>query len=70
MKTRYVLAVDPQGHLSNQSFRITADDQELHCVESVVAAKKVLAKIYCSVGLIVFDSLTPAFQDDIELLIA
>ena len=70
MKTRHVLAIDPQGHLSNQKFQLMADNQVLHCVESVAAAKKVLAKDYCSVGLVVFDSLTPAFQDDIELLIA
>ena len=70
MKTRHVLAVDPQGHLINQSLQITAYDQAFHRVESVVAAKKALSKYYCSVGLVVFDSLTPAFQDDIELLIA
>jgi DNA-binding NtrC family response regulator len=70
MKTRHILAVDPQGQLSNQSLQITAYDQAFHRVESVVAAKKALSKYYCSVGLVVFDSLTPAFQDDIELLIA
>ena len=68
MKTRHVLAIDPQGHLRNQKLQLVADDQVLHCVESVVAAKKILAKNYCSVGLVVFESLTPTFQDDIEQL--
>ncbi|MGA9396244.1 MAG: VpsR-related response regulator, partial [Azonexus sp.] len=70
MKTRHLLAIDPQGHLSNQPLQMAADDQTVHCVDSVVAAKKVLAKNYCSVGLVVFESLAPTFQDDIELLIA
>ena len=70
MKTRHVLAIDPQGHLSSQPLQITADDQALHCVESVAAAKKVLAKSHCSVGLVVFDSFSPEFQDEIEKLIA
>ena len=70
MKTRHVLAIDPQGHLTSQALEITADDQMLHCVESVAVAKKILAKNYCSVGLVVFDSLSPVFQDEIERLIA
>jgi len=70
MKTRHVLAIDPQGHLSSQPLQITAEDQALHCVESVAAAKKILARNHCSVGLVVFDSFSPEFQDEIEKLIA
>lgn len=70
MNTRHVLAIDPQGHLASLPFVIAANDQLLHCVESVAAAKKILAKDYCSVGLIVIDSLGPVFQGDIEKLIA
>lgn len=70
MKTRNVLTIDLQGHLSSQTLRIKADDQAFHCTQSVAAAKKILAKYYCSVGLVVFDSLAPGFQDEIEKLIA
>lgn len=70
MNTRHVLAIDPQDHLTSLAFVIAANDQVLHCVESVAAAQKTLAKNYCSVGLIVIDSLAPLFQGDIEKLIA
>lgn len=70
LKTRHVLAIDPHGHLGSPLPQVTADDQALHCVESVAAARKVLSKNHCSVGLVVFDSCPPTFQEDIEQLIA
>ncbi len=70
MKTRHVLAIDPQGHLGRQPLPITADDQALHRVDSVAAAKKILARNFCSVGLVLFDSFAPEFQDEVEKLLA
>ena len=70
MKTRHVLAVDPQDHLRDQRGLISADSQVLHCAGSVAAAKEILHRNHCSVGLVVFDSLAPTFQDEIEQLIS
>lgn len=70
MKTRHVLAIDPHGCLEGQLLQVTADDQALHCVASVAAAKKTLSKNYCSVGLVAFDSWAPEFQEELEQLIA
>ncbi|HSG24406.1 MAG TPA: sigma 54-interacting transcriptional regulator, partial [Azonexus sp.] len=70
MKRRNVLALDPQGHLADQLSHVVAADQMLHSVESVEAAKKILAKDHCSVGLIVLDELTPELKEEVERLIA
>lgn len=70
MKRRNVLALDPQGLLAEQLSQVIAEDQTLHCVESVAAAKKILARDHCSVGLIVVDVLTPQIQEEVERLIA
>lgn len=69
MKRRNVLAIDPQGQLADQLSLVVAEDQLLHCVDSVTAAKKVLANNNCSVGLIVLDPLTPQLQEEVERLI-
>ena len=70
MKRRNVLAIDPQGYLTDQLFQVIANDQVLHCVESVEAAKKVLARDHCSVGLVVFDSPQQIIHDEVEQLVA
>ena len=70
MNTRHVLAVDPQDHLSEQRVEIAADSQVLHCAGSVAAAGEILHRNHCSVGLVVFDSLAPAFREEIEQLIS
>ena len=70
MKTRHVLALDPQDHLGEQRVQIAADSQVLHCAGSVAAASEILQRNHCSVGLVVFDSLAPAFREEIEQLIS
>ena len=70
MKRRNVLAFDPQGHLAGQLSEVVAGDQMLHCVDSLAAAKKILSRDHCSVGLIVLDAPTAQLQEEIERLIA
>lgn len=70
MKRRNVLAFDPQGHLAGQLSEVVAGDQMLHCVDSLAAAKKILSRDHCSVGLIVLDAPTAQLQEEIECLIA
>jgi len=70
MKTRHVLAVDPQNRLGDQRARIAADSQVLHCAGSVAAAREILHMNHCGVGLVVFDSLAPAYREEIEQLIS
>jgi DNA-binding NtrC family response regulator len=70
MKTRHVLAFDPRNRLGDQRALIAADSQVLHCAGSVVAAKEILHTNHCGVGLVVFDSLAPAYREEIEQLIS
>ena len=70
MKTWHVLAVDPQDHLRDQRILISAASQILHCAGSVAEGKEILHRDHCSVGLVVFGSLAPAFREEVEQLIS
>ena len=70
MKTRHVLALDPQNCLGDQRARIAADSQVLHCARSLAAAREILHTNHCGVGLVVFDSLAPAYREEIGQLIS
>jgi len=69
MTRRSVVAIDPQGKVSQQLRAQAGSDIEFHCVESVMDAKKLLVKQPCTVGLVVFDSPALLTQDAVESLV-
>lgn len=66
---RNVLVLDPRQTLKDQLHQFAAADLAFHGVQTPAAARQLLAKKRCSVGLVNFEGLATLPHDEIEKLI-